>query len=75
MNINSFREFTLAEIEHFLDPDNKKHEKFHLVKDVVVPLQPRALQLQEGGQLLNITVGEAVEQVFICKVIALIYFY
>jgi glycyl-tRNA synthetase len=30
------REFTLAEIEHFVDPNNKKHAKFDLVKDVSI---------------------------------------
>ncbi len=28
------REFTMAEIEHFVDPENKQHHKFHLVKDL-----------------------------------------
>ncbi len=32
------REFTMAEIEHFVDPDNKQHHKFHLVKDLQLPL-------------------------------------
>ena len=32
------REFTMAEIEHFVDPTNKKHHKFHTVKDVKLPL-------------------------------------
>lgn len=32
------REFTMAEIEHFVDPTNKKHKKFHTVKNLVLPL-------------------------------------
>jgi len=28
----------MGEIEHFLDPQNKDHIKFDLVKDLVVPL-------------------------------------
>jgi len=32
------REFEMGEIEHFLDPQNKDHIKFDLVKDLVVPL-------------------------------------
>lgn len=32
------REFTMAEIEHFVDPDNKEHPRFHKVKDVRLPL-------------------------------------
>lgn len=32
------REFKMAEIEHFVDPNQKDHPKFHLYKDRVVPL-------------------------------------
>jgi glycyl-tRNA synthetase len=32
------REFTMAEIEHFVDPDNKKHIRFDRVKDMKLPL-------------------------------------
>lgn len=32
------REFTMAEIEHFVDPDNKAHPKFGRVKDMKIPL-------------------------------------
>jgi glycyl-tRNA synthetase len=28
----------MAEIEHFVDPDNKDHHKFHSVKDIKLPL-------------------------------------
>jgi glycyl-tRNA synthetase len=28
------REFTMAEIEHFVDPDNKDHPKFDRVKSL-----------------------------------------
>jgi glycyl-tRNA synthetase len=38
------REFTLAEIEHFVDPNNKKHEKFDLVKDISIFAWDRNLQ-------------------------------
>ena len=32
------REFTMAEIEHFVDPENKKHHKFYKVRDIKLPL-------------------------------------
>eukprot|EP01104_Vermistella_antarctica_P020424 TRINITY_DN8727_c0_g1_i1.p1 TRINITY_DN8727_c0_g1~~TRINITY_DN8727_c0_g1_i1.p1 ORF type:complete len:682 (+),score=191.16 TRINITY_DN8727_c0_g1_i1:168-2048(+) len=56
------REFALAEIEHFVDPDNKKHPNFDAVKDVVLPLFPTSSQLNDGANAgpTNITVGEAV---------------
>lgn len=28
----------MAEIEHFVDPDNKEHPRFHRVKDLKLPL-------------------------------------
>jgi len=28
----------MAEIEHFLDPEDKSHAKFDLIKDDVLPL-------------------------------------
>lgn len=34
------REFTMAEIEHFVDPKNKSHPKFKDVADLVVTLYP-----------------------------------
>lgn len=32
------REFTMAEIEHFVDPDNKDYPRFNRVKDIKLPL-------------------------------------
>lgn len=32
------REFTMAEIEHFVDPENKDHPKFASVADTMLPL-------------------------------------
>lgn len=32
------REFTMAEIEHFVDPENKDHHKFARVADLKLPL-------------------------------------
>eukprot|EP00899_Mesostigma_viride_P021088 jgi/Mesvir1/28981/Mv17754-RA.1 len=39
------REFTMAEIEHFLHPQRKNHPKFVNVADLVLQLYPRAEQL------------------------------
>jgi len=56
------REFTMAEIEHFVDPDDKSHPGFKDVRDVEIAALDR--HTQEGGsaQTRRITVGEAVDQ-------------
>lgn len=55
------REFALAEIEHFVNPDAKLHPKFKNVKDYVLDLLPRELQDGEN-KTMAITAGEAVEK-------------
>jgi len=55
------REFCQAEIEHFLDPSDKSHPKFALIKDVKVTMYSASAQT-EGTALLNITIGAALEQ-------------
>ncbi|ONM03431.1 Glycine--tRNA ligase mitochondrial 1 [Zea mays] len=53
------REFTLAEIEHFVDPEDKSHPKFVDVADLEFLMFPRELQLSgESAKLLKL--GEAV---------------
>lgn len=42
------REFTMAEIEHFVKPDAKDHPKFKSVADRCLGLFPRARQLGDG---------------------------
>ena len=37
------REFTLAEIEHFVDTSDKSHPKFAAVSDLVLTLFPRCV--------------------------------
>src|SRR3989338_6234109 len=54
------REFTLAEIEFFVNPDNKDHERFDEVKDVKLNLWPRAPQMEGDHRYFSLTVGEAV---------------
>lgn len=55
------REFQMAEIEHFLDPDEKDHPKFKTVADVMLPLLPRANQM-EGRPPIHKSIGEAVAE-------------
>jgi glycyl-tRNA synthetase len=51
----------MAEVEHFVDPlSNKQHPKFHLVKDVKLPLLSRTVQSEGGSTPVDISIGEAV---------------
>jgi len=52
----------MAEIEHFVDPDDKKHERFFEVRDVELVLLDR--HVQEAGQstVKVMKVGDAVDQ-------------
>ena len=55
------REFTLAEIEHFVDPDDKSHPKFSEVANLEFLMFPRGEQV--SGQSAKRTVlGEAVSK-------------
>ena len=63
------REFTLAEIEHFVDPSDKSHPKFENVENVHVTMLPGSYQMS-GKAALNITLKEAydtVSTVYKCK--------
>lgn len=55
-------EFTLAEIEHFVDPRDKRHPKFADIAQVELPLYPKDNQLGDK-QLLKMTIGDAVAKV------------
>ncbi|CAH3017408.1 unnamed protein product [Porites evermanni] len=55
------REFTLAEIEHFVDPTDKSHPKFENVSSQKVTLYPSENQI-EGKPPLNISLEDAVNQ-------------
>ena len=57
-----FREFTLAEIEHFVDPTDKSHPKFENVSSQKVTLYTSENQI-EGKPSLNISLEDAVNQV------------
>ncbi|XP_042254922.1 glycine--tRNA ligase isoform X1 [Thunnus maccoyii] len=55
------REFTMAEIEHFVDPNDKVHPKFHNVADLEILLF--SSKAQTSGQSAKIMrLGDAVEQ-------------
>lgn len=53
------REFTMAEIEHFVHPDRKDHARFHLVENIQIPFYSRDAQLKALGPQ-TMTIGEAV---------------
>lgn len=56
------REFTMAEIEHFVDPCEKVHPKFSNVADLDIILY--SSKAQTSGQSAQIMrLGDAVEQV------------
>ncbi|CAG9858491.1 unnamed protein product [Phyllotreta striolata] len=54
------REFTMAEIEHFCDPNDKRHPKFENVKDVKLLLYSACNQM-DGKPAERKTIGEAVQ--------------
>lgn len=56
------REFQMAEIEHFVDPLDKSHHKFFLVKDDVLPLWTAPNQEALGPVIHDLTLGDAVAQ-------------
>ncbi|XP_011082897.1 glycine--tRNA ligase, mitochondrial 1 isoform X1 [Sesamum indicum] len=55
------REFTLAEIEHFLDPEDKSHPKFSEISNLEIFMFPREDQVS-GRSARIITIGQAVSQ-------------
>ncbi len=55
------REFLMAEIEHYVDPEGgKTHPRFHEVKDVKIGLLDRKVQLNGQTKVTKMTMGEAV---------------
>jgi glycyl-tRNA synthetase len=56
------REFLMAEIEHFVDPEGgKKHTRFHEVEDLELVLLDRDTQLAGKTETKKIKIGEAVK--------------
>ncbi|WWC90967.1 glycine-tRNA ligase [Kwoniella dendrophila CBS 6074] len=56
------REFTMAEIEHYVDPLDKQHARFAEVKDVKLTLLPKDIQSEGKTDTTQMTVGDAVAQ-------------
>ena len=56
-------EFTMAEIEHFVDPLDKRHARFAEVKDVKLSLLAKDVQADGKTDLTEMTVGDAVAAV------------
>ncbi|KIK64001.1 hypothetical protein GYMLUDRAFT_71455 [Collybiopsis luxurians FD-317 M1] len=54
------REFTMAEIEHFVDPEDKSHPRFKEVQDVVLVLLNRHVQSSGSTGSIKMSIGEAV---------------
>lgn len=56
------REFLMAEIEHFVDPEgHKKHHRFHEVEDIELDLLDRHTQLSGKTTVKKMTIGQAVK--------------
>uniref|UniRef100_A0A1B6CRR6 glycine--tRNA ligase n=1 Tax=Clastoptera arizonana TaxID=38151 RepID=A0A1B6CRR6_9HEMI len=55
------REFTMAEIEHFCNPNDKKHSKFVNVKGVLMTLYSACNQM-DGKSAESLTIGQAVDK-------------
>lgn len=55
------REFLQAEIEHYVDPLNKKHVRFHEIADLKINCLPRDVQMSGSTETTNISIGEAVK--------------
>lgn len=54
------REFTMAEIEHYVDPLKKDHARFHEVQDIKLRLLPKDVQSAGKTDITEISIGEAV---------------
>jgi len=50
----------MAEIEHYVDPEDKRHERFREVKDVKVVLLDRHVQSSGSTETKKMSVGDAV---------------
>ena len=55
------REFTMAEIEHFVHPDKKQHDRFSDVAQLRLNFLPKSIQQKGSTSPVVMSVGEAVE--------------
>jgi glycyl-tRNA synthetase len=53
----------MAEIEHFVDPLDKAHDRFESVKHIKLNLLPKNVQTEGRTDLSQLTIGEAVASV------------
>ncbi|KAI9064732.1 glycyl-tRNA synthetase [Trametes sanguinea] len=56
------REFTMAEIEHYVDPEDKRHERFSEVRDVELDLLDRHTQVAGSTKVTRMKIGDAVDK-------------
>ena len=54
------REFTMAEIEHFVDPEEKTHARFSEVENTTLRFLPKDVQSSGKSDITETTVGKAV---------------
>ncbi|KAJ2880714.1 Glycine--tRNA ligase 1, mitochondrial, partial [Coemansia aciculifera] len=54
------REFTMAEVEHYVDPKNKDHPRFDEVAHIELPLLPSSVQLEGKTTPVMMSIGDAV---------------
>ncbi|KTW31550.1 glycine-tRNA ligase [Pneumocystis carinii B80] len=54
------REFTMAEIEHYVDPLNKDHRRFNEVENVKMKFLTREIQMSGKEEVIEMKIGEAV---------------
>lgn len=59
------REFLMAEIEHYVDPEKKRHQRFSEVGDLILPLLDSETQLAGRNTPKNMTIKEAVTTRFV----------
>uniref|UniRef100_A0A5K3F7H5 Glycine--tRNA ligase n=1 Tax=Mesocestoides corti TaxID=53468 RepID=A0A5K3F7H5_MESCO len=57
------REFTMAEIEYFVDPNSKSHPKFAMYADLKLPLLSACDQM-DGKSVREVTLKDAVAQIY-----------
>ena len=68
------REFCMAEIEHFVNPNDKRHPKFKKWAHVKLVLFPADAQLSTGRTTV-MTIGDAVAQGNACLIFVLLVAY
>lgn len=52
----------MAEIEHYVDPEDKAHDKFNEIRDVEIILLDRHVQEAGNSETIKMKVGEAVDK-------------